>query len=61
MLTLLITLILYAIILSFAYYILMMLPIPQPFAQWVRILFLLLCLVLLISLFFGHLPTVHIG
>lgn len=60
MIALLVTLIIYAIILSFAYYILQMLPIPQPFYQWVRILFLLICLILLISLFFGYLPRVQV-
>lgn len=53
MISLLITIIIFCIIAGLIYYLLQLLPLPQPFKNIVMIAFILICILVLLSWLFG--------
>lgn len=63
MIDLLVTLIIFAVVFGLLYWLVTLLPIPEPFGTIVRVGAILLCIVLLVSMTFGGvaMPTMRLG
>ncbi len=60
MIELLITLIVYCLILAIAYWIITQIPVPAPFTWIINVIFGIIALFLVLSLFSGHGPVFHL-
>ena len=62
MIDLLVTIIIFAIVAGLLYWLVGMLPIPEPFATIIKVCAILICILLVLSVAFGgvNLPAIHL-
>ena len=63
MIDILITIIILCIVFGLLYYLVQMLPLPDPFAMILRVCVILICILVVLSLAFGggsYLPVLHL-
>ena len=57
----LISLLVFALVAGLIYWLLTMLPIPEPFKKFVLVVFIVICIIWLLGTFMGWAPMPHYG
>jgi len=57
----LVSLLVFAFVAGLIYWLLTMLPIPEPFKKFVLVIFIVICIIWLLGTFLGGFPMPHYG